>query len=143
MSRLARVVAGRRSKWAVVLAWIVLVALSAPLGQKVADVTDDRQQSFLPQEAESTKVLELQNERLPAAQTASGLIVSKRDGGLTAADRRTIADQAAEASQELPVVGKPVVPFQPGSPPSAVSPDRSIAYTVLAVPNEDEEKLVD
>jgi uncharacterized membrane protein YdfJ with MMPL/SSD domain len=40
MRPLARIAAGRRTKWLVVLAWIVVLFAFAPLGAKLADVGD-------------------------------------------------------------------------------------------------------
>jgi hypothetical protein len=45
MRALARIVAGRRTKWLVVLAWVVLAVVFAPLGAKLGDVTDNRTES--------------------------------------------------------------------------------------------------
>jgi RND superfamily putative drug exporter len=61
-------VAGRRGKWLVVLAWIALLVVFAPLGAKLTDVTDNRTESFLPAKAESTEVLRLQEQRFPGAK---------------------------------------------------------------------------
>jgi putative drug exporter of the RND superfamily len=57
MRLLARIVTGRRTKWLVLLAWVILLALLAPVGQKLSDVTDNRTESFLPPNAESTEAL--------------------------------------------------------------------------------------
>src|SRR5690349_12241225 len=94
MGRLAGIVAGRRSKWVVIVAWVIAVAVLAPLGAKLADVTTDETTAFLPASAESTEVQRVLKERFPGGETASGLIVYQRDGGLTAADRARIARDA-------------------------------------------------
>src|SRR5918998_651265 len=86
MARLARFVAGRRTKWIVPVVWIVLVAIFAPLGSKLADATDDRTEAQLPANAESTEVLKLQADRFKSGQTTTGLIIYQRDGGLTDRD---------------------------------------------------------
>jgi RND superfamily putative drug exporter len=142
MGTLARIAAGRRSKWAVVAAWIVLLSGFAPLGQKLADVTDNRTEAFLPENAESTEVLRLQEGRFPGGETVSGLVVYERPGGLTEADRRLIAAHAQRAAKELPLVGPPLVPFRPGAPPTLVSPGGDVAYAVLALP-DDNDKLAE
>ena len=48
MRALASFVTGRRTKWLVIAAWIVAVAALSPLGSKLADVTSDDTESFLP-----------------------------------------------------------------------------------------------
>ena len=144
MSRLSRVVAGRRSKWAVVAFWILLVAIASPLAKKVADVTDDRQESFLPADAQSTEVLKLQRERFAGGQLANGLVVYQRAGGLTTADRAKVASDAKAAAAKLPLVGKPHVPFVAGKPiPGAVSQDGSLAITTVDVPSRDDQEVTD
>src|SRR3954451_8185081 len=52
-----------------------------------------------------------------------------------------VADAKA-AQAKLPLVGKPVVPFQTGAPKELVSPKGDLAYTVVAVP-DDQDKLGD
>ncbi len=69
MRKLASVVAGRRTKWFVIAAWVVALVALAPLGAKLADVTSDETASFLPAEAESTEVQELLKERFPGGET--------------------------------------------------------------------------
>jgi putative drug exporter of the RND superfamily len=145
VTRLSRIVAGRRGKWLVLLAWIVIVVAASPLASKVKDVTDDRQESSLPADAESTKVAKLQRTEFAGGQTASGLIVYQRSGGLTAADKRKIGSDAGAAAAKLSLVGKPRVPFAPnGKPlPGAVSPDGSLAITSFNVPNKDDKQVTD
>jgi RND superfamily putative drug exporter len=143
LSGLARLVTGRRTKWLVVLVWVALAAVFAAVGSKLTDVTDDRTQSFLPSEAESTEVLRTVNREFPGGQTRGGLIVYEREGGLTAEDRaKIVADaEAAATSPDIELVGKPLVPFQ-GAPPESVSEDESLAYTTVAVP-DDNKRLSD
>src|SRR3712207_964126 len=142
MRALSSFVTGRRTKWAVVAGWIALLAAFAPLGAKLADVTDNRTETFLPDDAESTAALRLQEQRFGGGQTVSGLIVYRRSSGLVAADLERIARDARRAAAALPLVGEPVVPFQPGAPPELVARDGDAAYTVLAVP-DDNDRLAD
>ena len=72
MSALASFVSGRRTKWLVIGLWLIAVVALAPLGAKLGDVTRDETASFLPAEAESTKVQELLKDRSPVARPASG-----------------------------------------------------------------------
>ena len=142
MSALARLVTGRRSKWFVILAWFVLVAVMAPLGSKLSDVTSDDFASFLPESAESTEVQNILKERFPGGETGTGLVLYHREGGLTAADRVKMRRDAARIAREIPLRGRPVVPFTQGSPPELVSPERDAAYTVVTIP-QDFEKAAD
>jgi len=83
MGALARIVTGRRSKWLVVLVWLVLILPFGALGGKLAGATDNRTESVLPADAESTEALLLQEQRFPGGESVSGLIVYRRPGGLT------------------------------------------------------------
>jgi RND superfamily putative drug exporter len=132
--RLASIVAGRKGKWLVLAFWIVLVFVLAPVGSKLADKTTDDTESFLPKNAESTKVVRTLDKEFKAGETSDGLIVYERKGGLTAADKDKIRRDAFQVSSEIPVTQSPAVPFLPSSPPGLVSPDGSVAYTVITVP---------
>ena len=48
---------------------------------KLGDVTDDRTESALPSEAESTEALRVQEQRFPGGETVNGLIVYRRPAG--------------------------------------------------------------
>ncbi len=92
MGSLFAVVAGRRAKWVVALAWLlaVLGAGAANLPGKFADAEKNESTSFLPGDAESTKALEVITD-LEDGELAPLVIVYHRDDGLTADDRRVIA----------------------------------------------------
>jgi putative drug exporter of the RND superfamily len=134
MSALASFVTGRRTKWLVIVFWLVGVFALSPLGAKVADVTSDETASFLPAEAESTRVQELLKERFPGGETTIGLIVYRRAGGLTDADKAKIARDARRVDEAIPVTQPAQVPFADGAPPGLVSEDGTAAYTVVTLP---------
>jgi len=140
---LASIASGRRSKWVVVIAWVIALMVMMPLGSKLADETQDDTASFLPESAESTEVVNLLDERFAAGETTQGLIVYERDGGLTGADRAKIRDDATGvevAGDDVDLTEDPIVPLEPGSPPELVSPDQSVAYTVLTTPTNFEDQ---
>ena len=97
MDRLARRVAGHRIKWVALGIWVLLIFIAAGPAQlisKFSDAEENESTSFLPGDAESTKALE-KSEALQDGEKASLVIVYRREGGLTAADRQRIrADQA-------------------------------------------------
>jgi putative drug exporter of the RND superfamily len=134
VSALASFVSGRRTKWVVVLLWLVAVIVMSSFGSKLADATTDEIANFLPDDAESTRVQELLKERFPGGETAIGLIVYKREGGLTAADRQKVRRDAEAVADAIPVTRPPDVPFEPGAPPGLVSERGDAAYTVVTVP---------
>jgi putative drug exporter of the RND superfamily len=134
MSALASFVTGRRTKWVVVALWFVGVFALSPLASKLADVTNDETASFLPEDAESTQVQELLKERFPGGETTIGLLVYRREGGLTDADRAKIARDARRVDDAIPVTQPAQVPFSAAAPPGLVSENGEAAYTVVTVP---------
>jgi putative drug exporter of the RND superfamily len=144
LRRLARVVTGRRTKWFVLVAWILALVITQPIGSKLSDVTTDDTESFLPASAESTEVVRLLNSDFPQGETDTGIVVYKRAGGLTAADKQTIAADAqaiqAAGTDKINIVRPPEVPFAPGSSPSLVSTDTSVATMVLITPADFEKE---
>jgi putative drug exporter of the RND superfamily len=125
-------VSGRRTKWLVLVAWVVLLAAFAPLGSQLADETNDETESFLPDSAESTEVVRLLDEEFEGGQTVNGLLVYERPGGLTPRDRLKIRADAREAADLLPLSRPPVGPV--------FSRDRDVALTTLTLP-DDNDKL--
>jgi putative drug exporter of the RND superfamily len=134
MSALASFVSGRRTKWVVIVLWIVGVIALSPLAAKLGDATRDETASFLPEEAESTRVQELLKDRFPGGETTIGLIVYKRAGGLSEGDRTKIARDAERVDDAIPVTQPAQVPFSPDAPPGLVSENGEAAYTVVTVP---------
>jgi putative drug exporter of the RND superfamily len=134
VSALASFVSGRRTKWVVIALWIVGVIALSPLAAKLGDATRDETASFLPEDAQSTEVQKLLKDRFPGGETTIGLIVYKRDGGLTEADRARIARDARRVDDAIPVTQPAQVPFSPGAPPGLVSENGEAAYTVVTVP---------
>ena len=139
MARLASFLAGRRTKWLVPAIWLVAAIAFAPLGAKLAGEVEDSTESFLPAGAESTEVVRILEQRFEGGQTAAGLVIYRRAGGLTPADRARIAADARRAEAELPVEGKPILPFGAGAPPGLVSRDRTLAYSLFAFPDDFDE----
>ncbi|MFI0720279.1 MMPL family transporter [Streptomyces sp. NPDC021224] len=82
--RLAHLVTGRRSKWVVLALWVVVLVALAPLATKLMGAEKNDAASWLPGNAESTKVLQLQKQFVP--ESAPAVIVYTRPGGLTPAD---------------------------------------------------------
>ena len=103
MSKLLTVASGRRAKWIVAAAWlaVVMFVIGAGLPQKYTDAEENESTSFLPGDAESTKALKAV-EDLQGGETAAAVVVYRRDGGLTAADRATMAKDREEFNADVP-----------------------------------------
>jgi RND superfamily putative drug exporter len=137
LRRLASIVTGRRTKWLVLVVWILAAVALGPVGGKLSDETEDDTASYLPESAESTEVVHILDDEFASGETTFGLIVYRRDGGITPADQQVIAQDAKEVQQagdEIPLTRPPVVPFAKGSPRELVSANGDVAYTVLRVP---------
>src|SRR5215210_7433166 len=140
MRALASFVAGRRTKFAVLAIWIVAVFAMFPLGSKLTDETEDDTASFLPESSESAKVVNILDDEFTeeGGETTQGIVVYKREGGLTDADYAKIADDAkalgALSEDELPLISSQV----PKSPTdkTLVAPSGDLAYSVYIVPTD-------
>ncbi|WP_051773622.1 MMPL family transporter [Streptomyces sp. NRRL S-237] len=85
---------GKVIPWAVLVLWVVAIAVAGSFAGKLADVQRDRPADYLPSGADSTRVARLQ-EQLPGGEATGVLLVYHRGGGLTAADRATAERQVA------------------------------------------------
>jgi RND superfamily putative drug exporter len=99
MQTLSRIVTGRRSKWLVLLAWIILAAGFGSFQSKLNSVTQNDSTTFLPAGADSTKALEELRSRFDNGRTIPALVVYQNPDGLNDADRAVIAaDEEAFAA---------------------------------------------
>jgi putative drug exporter of the RND superfamily len=94
---LVGVASGRRSKWAVLVLWLIILAVLGPLAGKLTGAEKNNAQSWLPSSAESTKVLAVQS-RFQSPNIYDGVVVYDRPSGLTSADRAKIAADARQFS---------------------------------------------
>jgi putative drug exporter of the RND superfamily len=113
----------RRAKWIVAGFWLaVFLGLNAVnIFDRFADAEQNRAVDYLPEKAESVKLLN-QIDDFPSGERFSAVVVYRRDGGLTAADRRTIAADRAELTR-VATAGR--------VPPPVVSQDRTTALNVV------------
>ena len=106
MSRLRKVAeipAGSWTKWVVVGFWVVLLVITFPLAGKLTGAEKNEAKSWLPANAESTKVLDVQA-RFQSPNVFPAVVVYHRAAGLTAADRAKAAADA-QSFARLPGVG--------------------------------------
>src|SRR5215831_8976732 len=121
LSRLAEVPAGSWTKWVVVGFWVVVLVVTHPLSSKLMGAEKNDAKTWLPANAESTKVLDIQSPNIFPA-----VVVYERTSGLTAADR---AKAAADARSFARLHG--VGPGQVAGPvPSA---DGKAMQTIVSV----------
>ena len=90
--------AGRRTKWLVVLFWLILVVLAGPLSGKLTGAEKNDSSSWLPPAAESTQVLNLRSSAV-SPNVYPGVLVYDRPSGVTAADKAKAAADAAKLAK--------------------------------------------
>ena len=106
MSRLRKVAeipAGTWTKWVVVGFWVVVLVVTFPLAGKLTGAEKNDAKSWLPANAESTKVLDVQA-HFQSPNVYPAVVVYQRAAGLTAADRAKAAADARDFAR-LPGVG--------------------------------------
>jgi RND superfamily putative drug exporter len=92
-SRIAEIPAGSWTKWLVVGFWVVVVVVAFPLSNKLMGAEKNDASAWLPANAESTQVLDLQS-RFQSPNIFPAVVVYQRASGLTAADRAKAAADA-------------------------------------------------
>jgi putative drug exporter of the RND superfamily len=138
---LASIVAGRRTKWLILVLWIVAAGVMSPLGSKLSDVTTDDTESFLPSNAESTEVVRTLDHQFPAKETALALVVYQNKDGLTPANFAKIQSDAQKIKAEpatIPLIQSqpPLLPAPVGPTSRLVSANKQVAYAVYTFPTD-------
>ncbi|WP_229697232.1 MMPL family transporter [Streptomyces lasiicapitis] len=95
---MAWLVCGPRTKWLVLLFWLVALVVAAPLASKLADQQDNTASSWVPRSAESTRVLNTSDGFRPETMPMV-ILFAREDGPLTDKDRARIADGVSEIKQ--------------------------------------------
>src|SRR6478672_597127 len=93
LRRIAEIPAGSWTKWLVVGFWLVVVVVAFPLSNKLMGAEKNDASAWLPANAESTKVLDLQS-HFQSPNIFPAVVVYDRASGLTAADRAKAAADA-------------------------------------------------
>jgi RND superfamily putative drug exporter len=94
--------AGRRTKWVVFGIWFLAIFIAvgpAELPKRFADAENNEATSYLPGDAESTHALAA-TEELQDGELAPTVIIYRREGGLTAADKRKIVEDVEAMTEE-------------------------------------------
>src|SRR6185437_2392521 len=95
LRRLAYAAAGRRTKWLILVFWLLIVALAGPLSGKLTGAEKNDSSAWLPPKAESTHVLNLRSQFV-SPNVYPAVVVYDRPSGVTAADRAKAAADAAK-----------------------------------------------
>jgi RND superfamily putative drug exporter len=130
----------RHWRWVVpalmIVAWLLVGGGLGPISQKTSDVQKNDNASYLPQSAESTKVLQETN-RFVDTQTLAAIVIYSRDTGLTPADHNKIRGDIRDIGSHLgpDIVGLPIGP--------AYSKDGKAAQVIVQFSAQDPNKLKD
>ncbi len=99
LKRISALSSGRRTKWFVLVAWLILAVVFGSLWPKLQESTVNEPQEFLPKSAESTRAFAMLKNRFPEGRDIPAILVFARRDGLRKADRIRIADLAARLSR--------------------------------------------
>jgi RND superfamily putative drug exporter len=91
--RIASVPSGRRMKYVIVVAWLVVIAVGGALAGRLQGAEKNDASAWLPAKAESTQALNLQA-RFVSKNVFPAVVVYQRTSGLTQADRAKVAADA-------------------------------------------------
>jgi putative drug exporter of the RND superfamily len=116
--RFAALVCGRRTKWLVLVFWLVVLGVLGPLAGKLSGAEKNDNSSWLPGGAESTAVIDLQS-KFQAHDTAPAIIVYERKDGITPQDQAKVAKDV-QAFAALPGVDEKVVGPVPSQDKQAI-----------------------
>ncbi|WP_067462159.1 MMPL family transporter [Nocardia amamiensis] len=110
LGRLAQIPTGRRSKWVVVIAWIIALVAIGGLASELKGAQTNDAVEWLPGSAESTRAFEASQKFLDADES-SAVLVYERPSGITPADVSAAeADVAALGKSEHVIAEKVVGP---------------------------------
>ena len=123
-----------RAKWFVAGAWLlVFLGLNAVnIFDRYAEAEQNRSVDYLPSGAESVQVLD-RIEEFPSGERFAAVVVYRRDGGLTGADRALLARDREELA-EVATAGTPPQPI--------ISRDRTTALNVVPFQTTGEGEIV-
>ena len=136
---------GRITKWIVLAAALVITGIMATFSTQLADVQNNEASSWLPESAESTRVLEELSESVDPNDIPT-LVVYHRDGGLTEDDLAQIEEHGPQIAELDGVTDQGVLTpaaaeaaAAQGAPvPTLVSDDGEVAYLYFVLNFGDE-----
>src|SRR5262245_3802679 len=124
--RAAEIPSGSWTKWLVLGFWVVVLVIAAPLSSKLTGAEKNDAKAWLPANAESTKVLDVQS-RFQSPNIFPAVVVYQRASGLTTADR----DEAAADARAFANLGDGIRVGPVTGP--VPSPDGKAMQTIVQV----------
>src|SRR5919205_873580 len=108
--RIAGLVCGRWTKWAVLAFWVVVFAVAGPLAGKLNSAQQNDSSAWLPKNAESTQVVELAKRFAPSDIFPALVVYERPDGPVTPADQAKAAADMGRFAGVQDVTGKVMGP---------------------------------
>jgi RND superfamily putative drug exporter len=121
-SRIAALPCGRRTKYLVLIFWVIVIGLTGSLAGKLMGAEKNDASAYLPASAESTQELNLQSKFVPKNLNPA-VVVYTRPSGLTPADLRKAAADARRFAALPAVHGRVTGPIP--------SDDRQAMQTIV------------
>ena len=113
--KLSQLLTGRRTKFLVLIGWIIVASVLGPIALKLSEVQDNEQLGALPAHAEAKLAQDQAAAAFPEPTALVAVAVYARDTGLTAADRAVIeADRVAFARYAEGGEVAPAIPSEDG-----------------------------
>jgi putative drug exporter of the RND superfamily len=109
--RIAALPCGRWTKWVVLAFWIAVFAVAGPLAGKLNSAQQNDSSAWLPNNAESTQVVELAKRFAPSDVFPALVVYERTDGTITAADRAKVAADVQRFAGVQDVAGKVLGPI--------------------------------
>jgi putative drug exporter of the RND superfamily len=134
----AQLPGGRRTKFATVGVWLVVLVAIGPLAGKFEDAQENDPADYLPAGAESVRMLD-RLDGFPSDDEADAIIVFHRDGGLSSGDRAAIAGVRAGINERVrPAINAERSGTVAATGPARISIDGATALltTPITVPEE-------
>jgi len=110
VQRIAGLPCGRWTKWAVLAFWVAVVAVTGPLAGKLNSAQQNDASAWLPNNAESTKVIELAKRFVPS-DTLPAVVLYEPPGPITGADQAKATADAKRFAGLDHVGGKVIGPI--------------------------------
>ncbi|HEX5879764.1 MAG TPA: MMPL family transporter, partial [Actinomycetota bacterium] len=122
--RIAALLCGRWTKWVVLAFWIVVFAVAGPLAGKLNSAQQNDSSAWLPNNAESTQVVELAKRFTPSDIFPALVVYERPDGAVTPADQAKVAADVKAFAGVQDVTGEIIgpIPSQDGRALQVVVP---------------------
>jgi RND superfamily putative drug exporter len=110
----ARLAAGRRSKWVVIAAWVLATLVAIPFQPKLQELASDESDAFQARNAESTRAADIIEQLFPGGGDTTALVLYTRDQPFLPQDAERVAADANAICNPLtiPDIVRVITPVQ-------------------------------